>query len=311
MKKKVLIFIMNLFIIFSISAESNKEYKTFLNLLKRELNEINIKNYEDHLNEQYFIIKEENEYFDIGTQVGVTNLYNICSQNDKSQWKEIISNHFYQVQKTRAEEKEIIPKLENFDTGKSYLKIRIYPIDYKEQISSSSIYECYMDDYISVVVIDFPSSVKNLSNEYIEKWKISSKEIIEAAKENTLQNNKEEFEEFKISDSFSVFVMLSDTNIYVTSSIFDLSTKYDSISKYGAFIAIPNRLGIVFKNINKETLNNDIVQMMGLVNYMYQQGPGSITNTIFWFDGKNFYKVIHEPSKGMIKLPEELIQILK
>ena len=51
--------------------------------------------------------------------------------------------------------------------------------------------------------------------------------------------------------------------------------------------------------------------MMGLVNYMYQQGPGSITNTIYWFDGKHFFKVIHTPSKGMLKLPDELIEILK
>ena len=43
---------------------------------------------------------------------------------------------------------------------------------------------------------------------------------------------------------------------------------------------------------------------------MYQQGPGSITDTIYWFDGKQFYKVIHEPSKGMIKLPDELVQKL-
>ena len=50
---------------------------------------------------------------------------------------------------------------------------------------------------------------------------------------------------------------------------------------------------------------------MGLVNYMYQQGPGSITNSIYWFDGKQFYKVIHDPSKGMIKLPDKLMKILK
>ena len=93
----------------------------------------------------------------------MTNLYNICSQNDKSQWKNIIKNHFSQVKISRDEEKAILPKLEKFETGKEYLKLRIYPIDYKDQISKSSIFESSTDDYISVVVIDFPSTAKNLT----------------------------------------------------------------------------------------------------------------------------------------------------
>ena len=60
-----------------------------------------------------------------------------------------------------------MPKLETFETGKEYLKLRIYPIDYKDQISKSSIFDTTTDDYISTVVIDFPSTVKNLSKEYI------------------------------------------------------------------------------------------------------------------------------------------------
>ena len=311
MKKIIILLVMSLFVVFSTAAQTDKDYNNFINVVKKELKEIHIQNYEEHFKEQYFIIKEENDYFDVGTEVGLTNLYNICSQNDKSQWKNIIKNHFSQVKISRDEEKVILPKLENFETGKEYLKLRIYPIDYKDQISKSSIFESNMDDYISVVVIDFPSTIKNLTKEYLEKWNLSEKEILEIAKENTLKNNKEEFEEYKISDTFSVSVMLSDTNIFVTSSIYDLNKKYNLISKYGAFVAIPNRYGIILKNINKETVNNDILQMTGLVNYMYQQGPGSITNTIYWFDGKHFFKVIHNPSKGMLKLPDELIKILK
>ena len=311
MKKGIISLVMSLFIVFSTAAQTDKNYNNFINIVKKELKEIHIQNYEEHFKEQYFIIKEKNDYFDVGTEVGLTNLYNICTQNDKSQWKKIIKDYFSQVKVSRDEEKGIIPKLEKFETAKEYLKLRIYPIDYKEQISKSSIFESDTDDYISVVVLDFPSAIRNLTKEYTEKWNLSEKEIFEVAKENTLKNNKEEFEEDKITDTFSVSVMLSDTNIFVTSSIYDLNKKCNSISKYGAFVAIPNRYGIVLKNVNKETINNDIVQMMGLVNYMYQQGPTSITNTIYWFDGNNFFKVIHDPSKGLIKLPDELMKVLK
>mgnify|MGYP000971429415 CR=1 FL=1 len=187
MKKRLLIAILCSFVLFSIAAQSTKDYTIFLNIVKKELKEIHIQNYEEHFNEQYFIIKEKNDYFDIGTEVGLTNLYNVCVQNDKSQWKSIIKDYFSQIKKGRAEEKEILPKLEKIETAKEYLRIRLYPIDYKKKISQSSITDCSTDDYIGVVVIDFPSAVKALSNEYIKKWSITEKEILKIAKENGLK----------------------------------------------------------------------------------------------------------------------------
>ncbi|MBR3549303.1 MAG: hypothetical protein IKN90_04410, partial [Treponema sp.] len=120
MKKIIILLVMSLFVVFSTAAQTDKNYNNFINVVKKELKEIHIQNYEEHFKEQYFIIKEENDYFDIGTEVGLTNLYNICSQNDKSQWKNIIKNHFSQVKISRDEEKAILPKLEKFETGKEY-----------------------------------------------------------------------------------------------------------------------------------------------------------------------------------------------
>lgn len=311
MKKRIIIFAMSLFVLFTAAAQSTRSYNRFVDNVKKELEEINIKNYEDHFDEQYFIIKEENEYFDVGTEVGVSNLYSVCVQSGRVQWEKTIKAFFSQVKKIRAEEKEIISKLEDFETGKEYLKIRIYPIDYKDKISGTSIFESIVDDSISVVVIDFPSAVKFLSTEYEKKWGVDSKEIFEVAKENTLKNNTEEFEDFEISKNFSVSVMFSETNIFITSSIYDLNKKCKSISGYGALVALPNRYGIILKNIEKESINSDIVEMMMLVNYTYQQGPGSISNSIYWFDGKNFYKVLHDQSQEIIKFPDELINVLK
>ncbi|MBO6130452.1 MAG: hypothetical protein J6P28_00665, partial [Treponema sp.] len=82
MKKIIILLVMSLFVVFSTAAQTDKNYNNFINVVKKELKEIHIQNYEEHFKEQYFIIKEENDYFDIGTEVGLTNLYNICSQND-------------------------------------------------------------------------------------------------------------------------------------------------------------------------------------------------------------------------------------
>lgn len=307
MKRKILVLMLMIAICMPLFAKSNKEYNEFINIVKKELKNINIKNYEDHFSEEYFIIKDENDYFEVGTEVGLSNLYSICLQNNKSEWKNIVKNHFAYIKQTKADEKLINPKLEKFETGKEFLKIRIYSSELKDEYSKSSIIDFFNDDFIGVVVIEYPSAIKSLPKEYVGKWSLTEKQIIDYAVKNTLKNNKESFENYKISDTFDISILLSDSNIFITSSIYDLKIN----SEYGSFVAIPNRYGILVKNINKKSINNDIVQMLDLVDYIYQQGPGSITNTVFWYDGKKYYKIIHDKSKGMVKLPDELVKLLK
>jgi len=309
--KIILSIFLSLILTINVSAQMKNNYNEFIESVKKELSQIKIMSYEEHFNEQYFIVNEQNEYFDIGGQIGLTNLYNICNQNDKSNWSEIINQHFELMKNTKKEEKDILPILENLESARMYIKFRIYPMDYLNYVEKSSIFDSRFTDFIGVVVIDLPSSVKNLDKSYLSKWSIGESEIIKLALDNTLKSNQETFEAYPISKSFIVNTLMSDENIFITSCVYDLISKSIPLGSFGSFVAIPNRLGIVTKTIEKKTLNTDLFQMISLVNYMYEQGPGSITNEIFWFNGKTLFRIDHNQEKKSIKLPQELVELIK
>jgi len=306
---KKYIAIVGLILAVSVSAQTNNNYKKFIESLKKELSQI--ANYEEHFDERYLIFTEENDYFYTGVRIDLTNLYNNCSQEDENEWSMIIRQHLEQGKKIRLEEKEVTPMLEKLETAIKYLKFRIYSIDYLTQADRNSIIDSRFTDFIGVVVVDFPSGVKNLEKSYLSKWSISDSEIIKLAIDNTLKSNHEKFEESTSGNAFKINTLFSDENIFITSSVYDLVSKNIPLGTLGSLVAIPNRMGIVTKPVEKKTFFSDLLQLIGLANYMYEQGPVSITNVVYWFNGKTLQKIEHNKKRKSIKLPLELEELLK
>ena len=44
---------------------------------------------------------------------------------------------------------------------------------------------------------------------------------------------------------------------------------------------------------------------------MYNAGPGSITNTVYWYNGKDIFPIKHNAAKKSIQLPNELVNKLR
>jgi hypothetical protein len=106
--------------------------------------------------------------------------------------------------------------------------------------------------------------------------------------------------------------MTSDTNIFLSTDVLGLKVKNTPVGKFGAFVSVPNRINmpvLVLDDLNK--INVLTMEFMGLTQYMYKLGPGSISDEFFWYDGERLYPVQNDRSKGAIKLPDELIKRMK
>ncbi len=81
---------------------------------------------------------------------------------------------------------------------------------------------------------------------------------------------------------------------------------------YGTLVGVPNRMTIVAMALSsKQLINNTVTEFMGLLTYMYQQGPGSISDNVYWNYGKDLSEIQIDRSSGKITLPEKLTGMLK
>ncbi|HUI72212.1 MAG TPA: hypothetical protein VL354_16955 [Spirochaetia bacterium] len=287
-------------------------YDSFLSVVRAQVSKLGIGKIEDHMAEGYFIVLKDNPYADKNAQIGLSNLYDICKQEAPERWPAIIQGFFAQLKKKKEEQARIRPLLEKFETADKVLKVRVYPAEQLRVFQKSSIVDDTQPGYLGVVVVDYPSGIANLDASYPARWHMKAQDVFSQALKNTVGENKETFEEYDFRDGLKVSLLSSDTNPYVTTSIYDLANTGIPVGEYGTLVGIPNRMTIVAMALpRKELVRSMIMELMGLVSYMYAQGPGSISDNMYWYNEGSLSLIQKDRTTGAITLPQKLADSIK
>jgi hypothetical protein len=295
----------------SYSQNDSKKEQIVQNIVS-VLTDLGFTQYISHFEQNYLVSTTDNEFASKDTQIGLDNLISICDQSDINEWTNIIRDHFMRIKSIKKEKDNLEPEMQNYETALQYLKIRIYPIDYYDIMSKFAILRKNDLGFLEAIVVDYPSTVESLKTEYLKKWDISENNIFNDVTKQTIDDIPEMFEKYEFKYNSNIYLLSSDTNIFVSTSILDLKVKAAPVGKYGSFVSIPNRVNVpVLELTDKTTINGLTVEFMMLTKYMYDKGPGSITSNIYWYDGVKLYLVEINKINGSIKLPDKLTDMIK
>ena len=306
----MLIFLLASSAAFALTDESC--YSEFIKEIRAQVVQMGFGKIDDHMQEGYFLVLEDNPYVDINSRIGLSNLYDVCKQENVERWPAIIKGFFGQLKNKRQEQTTIRPLLEEYQTALPFLKVSLYPAEQLQYFQKSSIIDDKSFGFFGVVVVDYPGGAGGLDVGYATKWHMSRNDVVSQALKNTISQNNEVFQEYDFNSGLKVSLLTSDTNPYVATSIYDLSRKRMPTSTYGTLIGVPNRTTIVAVALpSKELINGTVVDFMGLINYLYQQGPERISDKVYWMYGKDLSPIRNDRSSGQIRLPEKLTGMLK
>jgi len=295
-----------------VGAQTTGDRAAVLSEISRTLSEIGFTDYVDHLAEGYIVSRHENDWAGENVTLGLENLISMSLQSPRQNWRKIILGYFQNMKNIRGETAQGAPKLAAFDSALDYLRLRIYPLDYLPNFEKTAVYRRNPLGFLEVVVVNYPSSVGNLDRTYLEKWEKTVDEVVALATAATVDENHESFRMYQFKYNSTIYLMTSDTNLFLTTDILDATLKGAPVGSLGAFVSVPNRINMpVLVLDDKATLNALTVEFMLLTQYLYKLGPGSITSEFYWFDGKRLYPVAHDPQNGAIRLPDELVARLK
>lgn len=217
------------------------------------------------------------------------------------------------AQETNAGHLAIDTKLEKYNTAKNYLKIKLFPGDKKEKLEDNYVIATSPDEneFIGVIVIDYPDGPYPLANKYLEKWGKDLESVKKAAIENTIKGNKKEKFEIVTQDDFEYSILISSENPYIASSFYNLSEIRKSTSKYGFFYSIPYSRGIFTMDVIKDTVDIDLEEFLETTNYVYSQSEDYISPSVFWFNPqtKTFHRIEIDHENKSIRIPPELIEL--
>jgi len=282
-----------------------KEYSLFME---------EVENYFDNLNIQYELgdgelFAGENE---LGfSNLGLLNLAQVCKQNELENYKEIINDHFNTLVKANQFDKEFAKIADNFEEVKQYIGVRLYHHEYADCIGKeNTIGKDFAGDIYEMLIFDFPDSIVNVKPEQATAWKKTEEELFEIGIENIKQNypstvTNENFGEFSVW-------FADDEHFFAPNIVFDLENRKELIGSKGALVGLPHRHSAIIYPIENLEVVKAINGLIPTIYGMNQEGPGSLSNNLFWYKDKTFIELPYKVEDNELKFypPDKFIELL-
>jgi hypothetical protein len=248
----------------------------------------------------------------------VLNLYNvfmICLAKESGSWAGIAKDYVAQSISINKEQRDALALLENFERGRGRLFMKIYPVEYIDQLGGQFVGRSDIPGTCSVVVVDMPSSYMPLDPAYLQKWRKVKDEVIAAAEGNTFESLKAMTTgAFDWGSGQTLLYYYDESNVYVASLALNVPLVSGFEGAYGAFLGIPGRSILLIQPIrDAQYVNALALNMMANIKEQFGVASGTISASLFWLYKGKLYLASEtaEGAQGRVKLPDALSALLK
>jgi len=94
--------------------------------------------------------------------------------------------------------------------------------------------------------------------------------------------------------------------------VFDLKNRKELLNDMGVLIAMPHRHAVIIYPIKTLEVVDAINSLIPIVDGMNQEGPGSLTNQLYYYKNEIFLNLPYKLSDGKVEFtpPDEFIEVL-
>lgn len=244
------------------------------------------------------------------SQLGLSNLAQVCNQASPAEWPAIISRHFDTLAQVERETDELQEKLHDLSRVRDRLMVRLTA---KEDIPPEAELVSREDlpGILTYLALDLPTSVRSIHRADADAWGRTTEELFNIALENVRQQCRPEIRQVDMGDGILCEVMAGDS-FFVASHALLLHEYPQCLGMRGALVAIPTRHSMLAYPINDMGVLKAVQALIAVAQGMAKDGPGSITARLFWYHGGVFtdlpYRV--ERKKLQFHPPNEFVAML-
>ncbi|MDU1890755.1 MAG: hypothetical protein E6767_08695 [Dysgonomonas sp.] len=283
-----------------------KEYSIFIKATEEYFNKLNI-GYS--IENEGVVLVSEND-FGFG-QLGLHNIAQICKQNDIKDYKAIVKDHFDAMVRIHKFNKEFEETVSNFEKIEKYIAVRLYNMEYGANLEGDNIIvRDFAEGIIAMLVFDLPESVVNIKPEQVTPWNKTIDELFELGNENIRKNYPIDLSEHKVGEHMIWFAEAD--HFFASNFAFDIKNYPQVVGSQGSLVSIPNRHTVIIYPIRNLDVIGVLNNMLYLTSRMHEDGPGSITDRLYWYNDGKFTNLPHkmENEKLVFSPPGEFVDVL-
>ncbi|MGD8605272.1 MAG: hypothetical protein PVF49_11945 [Anaerolineales bacterium] len=247
---------------------------------------------------------------------GLQNLAQLCAQAPADKWQAIIHAHFNNLRRGQVEATELGEQITNFERVKTHIAVRIYPQDmFAQEALAEMIYRQDLEGTLTVLVLDLPSTIRTLPRPMTSTWGKTDQELIDIGIANLGQHLDFDHEKVMMSEDLYLNAYIGE-GYYVAAYSLMLEKVEKELGRYGALVGIPHRHMLLTYPIHDIQVLQAINGFLMALPKLYQEGPGSITPNLYWYNQGGYLPLPYAYHDDEIRFspPQaflDLIEVLK
>lgn len=211
--------------------------------------------------------------------LGLTNLAQLCNNAPRTQWRLLIYSHVSALDDLQPDRLDSLAS--EFDNIRDLLRLRVYPPDYAPSTSEMVTYPA-VPGLVTALVYDMPSTIATVGREHLDHWPISTLDAFDLALDNTASEEPTMFE--RVHQGDIDFLMAEGSSFFVASHLLHLDRLLPNVSEHGVLAAIPTRHSLFVRPIEEVVgLRSSVAGLAMTANILFDEGPGSIDDDLFWW----------------------------
>ena len=219
-------------------------------------------------------------------RAGLLNIAQLRHQADRSEWEQIIAEHFRLRDQSVREREEIERIIGHFDAIKDRLVLRLHPPEYAESLKDEMVYREDLPGIISTLCFDLPSAVTTVHRDEMLQWNKPVDELFDLARGNTLAMSPSEIMSLTMDDGIEL-VVLTGEPMYAATNVLELDRHTECVGEHGSLVAVPCAHDVLFYPINSPEFLPAFRIIAFIAEARYKEGPRSISTNVYWyFDGQ-------------------------
>jgi len=243
--------------------------------------------------------------------LGLSNLGQHCAQLDASEYPDVIAAHFDASFRARRFS-EAFNKIEgSFEDVKQYIGVRLYDEQYVAHLGKENTLGIdFPGELYAMIVFDFPDNVVNIRPEQAGKWAVPTDELFAVGLANTKSRYAVDISRQSFGE-FSIWFAQAD-HFFASNIVFDLENRPEVIGSKGSLIGLPHRHAVIIYPIENLATLNALNALIPTIYRMHQDGPGSLSEKLFWYNDGIFTPLPYSIESGAIQFfpPEDFVEVL-
>lgn len=284
---------------------TSSEYTTFIEAVEKYFERKHLK---CRIDDGMVLVDENTVGLD---QLGLMNVAQMCKQNANTSFDETVNDHFETMIRIYEFDKEFSNIVFDFEKVKKYIGVRIHDSEYVTFLDKeSTITRDVSTNLVAMLIFDLPESVINIKPEQIKAWNKDIEELFELGKRNIKEKYLIEPYNQQMQDATLWFA--ETQHFFAGNILFDLNDYSHLVGEKGALVSIPNRHMVIIYPIANLEVVGVLHNMLYLTKRMYEDGPGSIANNLYWYNNGILIDIPHkmENDKLIISPPQVFVDAL-